>query len=89
MPRDLAGPDRVQPEIQRRHLSGYRCAIGNRQVEQRPRIREADRCITGDGQRVNFGANLIVWNRLFGSASEPNAYPIRYGTPNAPKPWRQ
>jgi hypothetical protein len=42
-----------------------------------------------DGQRVNFGANLILWDRLFGTAAEPNGYPTRYGTANAPGPWRQ
>jgi len=42
-----------------------------------------------DGQRVNFGANWIVWDRLFGTAQAPDGYPARYGTPDAPGPWRQ
>jgi sterol desaturase/sphingolipid hydroxylase (fatty acid hydroxylase superfamily) len=42
-----------------------------------------------DGQRVNFGANLMLWDRLFGTACEPHGYPTRYGTANAPRPWRQ
>jgi sterol desaturase/sphingolipid hydroxylase (fatty acid hydroxylase superfamily) len=42
-----------------------------------------------DGQRCNYGANLIVWDRLFGTAREPRGYPPRYGTPDAPGPWRQ
>ncbi len=42
-----------------------------------------------DGQRVNFGANLMLWDRLFGTAQEPQGYPARYGTPNPPGPWRQ
>jgi sterol desaturase/sphingolipid hydroxylase (fatty acid hydroxylase superfamily) len=42
-----------------------------------------------DGQRVNFGANLMLWDRLFGTAREPQGYPARYGSPGAPGPWRQ
>lgn len=42
-----------------------------------------------DGQRVNFGANLMLWDRLFGTDREPEGYPARYGTPKAPGPWRQ
>lgn len=42
-----------------------------------------------DGQRVNYGANLIWWDRLFGTARQPRGYPSAYGTPGAPAPWRQ
>jgi sterol desaturase/sphingolipid hydroxylase (fatty acid hydroxylase superfamily) len=42
-----------------------------------------------EGQRANFGANLMLWDRLFGTAREPLAYPARYGVPDAPGPWRQ
>jgi len=42
-----------------------------------------------EGQAVNFGANLILWDRLFGTAREPRGYPAVYGTPGAPGPWRQ
>ena len=42
-----------------------------------------------DGQGVNFGANLLLWDRCFGTAREPDGYPALYGTSNAPGPWRQ
>jgi sterol desaturase/sphingolipid hydroxylase (fatty acid hydroxylase superfamily) len=42
-----------------------------------------------DGQGANFGANLIWWDRLFGTAREPVGYPSTYGTPGAPGPWHQ
>lgn len=42
-----------------------------------------------EGQRTNFGANFILWDRLFGTYREPDNYPANYGTPNAPGPWRQ
>jgi sterol desaturase/sphingolipid hydroxylase (fatty acid hydroxylase superfamily) len=42
-----------------------------------------------DGQTVNFGANLILWDRLFGTARDSRTYPDTYGTPGAPGPWRQ
>jgi sterol desaturase/sphingolipid hydroxylase (fatty acid hydroxylase superfamily) len=42
-----------------------------------------------DGHDANFGANLMVWDRLFGTAREPRGYPARYGIPDAPGPWRQ
>lgn len=42
-----------------------------------------------DGQAVNFGANLIVWDRLFGTARDARNYPAAYGTEGAPGPWRQ
>lgn len=42
-----------------------------------------------DTPGVNFGANLMLWDRLFGTAREPQGYPDRYGTPDAPGPWRQ
>lgn len=42
-----------------------------------------------DGQGVNFGANLIVWDRWFGTERRVEAYPRRYGTEGAPGPWRQ
>jgi sterol desaturase/sphingolipid hydroxylase (fatty acid hydroxylase superfamily) len=39
---------------------------------------------------ANFGANLIVWDRLFGTAREERTYPDRYGLPDgAPTWWRQ
>ncbi len=31
----------------------------------------------------------MLWDRLFGTAREPRGYPRRYGTPDAPGPWRQ
>jgi sterol desaturase/sphingolipid hydroxylase (fatty acid hydroxylase superfamily) len=42
-----------------------------------------------DTPRVNFGANLIVWDRLFGTAYDPQGYPGAYGARGAPGPWRQ
>lgn len=42
-----------------------------------------------DGQGVNFGANLIWWDRMFGTAREARGYPRAYGTTAAPGPWRQ
>jgi sterol desaturase/sphingolipid hydroxylase (fatty acid hydroxylase superfamily) len=42
-----------------------------------------------EGRGVNFGANLMLWDRLFGTAREPRGYPARYGIPDAPGPWRQ
>ena len=44
---------------------------------------------SGDGERSNYGANLIWWDRLFGTAKEPRGYPSAYGTHGAPGPWRQ
>jgi len=42
-----------------------------------------------EGQAVNFGANLLLWDRLFGTVREPRRYPASYGSPGAPRPWRQ
>lgn len=42
-----------------------------------------------EGQGVNFGANLMIWDRLFGTDRQPNGYPARYGVTDAPGPWRQ
>ena len=42
-----------------------------------------------DGRDANFGANLMFWDRLFGTAREPRGYPAKYGIPDAPGPWRQ
>jgi sterol desaturase/sphingolipid hydroxylase (fatty acid hydroxylase superfamily) len=42
-----------------------------------------------DGQPLNFGANLIVWDRVFGTAGDARHYPSAYGTPGAPNAWRQ
>jgi sterol desaturase/sphingolipid hydroxylase (fatty acid hydroxylase superfamily) len=42
-----------------------------------------------DGHAVNFGANLIVWDRLFGTAHAASDFPSAYGTRGAPGPWRQ
>lgn len=41
------------------------------------------------GHCVNYGANFIVWDRIFGTAREPQGYPDRYGVSDAPSPWRQ
>ena len=41
------------------------------------------------GQQTNFGANLVWWDRLFGTARGARGYPAAYGTPMAPGPWRQ
>jgi len=42
-----------------------------------------------DGHAVNFGANLIVWDRLFGTAHSATDFPTAYGTREVPGPWRQ
>lgn len=42
-----------------------------------------------EGQRKNFGANLMLWDRMFGTAREPTGYPLRYGTPHTRSAWRQ
>lgn len=42
-----------------------------------------------DGEGANFGANLIVWDWLFGTARPAREFPARYGTRGAPGPWRQ
>jgi sterol desaturase/sphingolipid hydroxylase (fatty acid hydroxylase superfamily) len=42
-----------------------------------------------DGQAVNFGANLVFWDRLFGTARTARDLPSRYGVRNAPPAWRQ
>ena len=42
-----------------------------------------------DGEPRNFGANLIWWDRLFGTEHAPPGYPAAYGTARAPAPWRQ
>jgi sterol desaturase/sphingolipid hydroxylase (fatty acid hydroxylase superfamily) len=42
-----------------------------------------------EGHRVNYGANLIIWDRIFGTARDPREYPARYGVRDAPSPWRQ
>jgi sterol desaturase/sphingolipid hydroxylase (fatty acid hydroxylase superfamily) len=41
------------------------------------------------GMGVNYGANLIVWDRLFGTERKAEDYPARYGVSDAPGPWRQ
>jgi sterol desaturase/sphingolipid hydroxylase (fatty acid hydroxylase superfamily) len=41
------------------------------------------------GEAANFGANLIIWDRLFGTARPARGFPARYGTAGAPGPWRQ
>ena len=41
------------------------------------------------GHDANFGANLMLWDRLFGTAREPHGYPRQYGISDAPGPWRQ
>ena len=40
-----------------------------------------------DGQRTNYGANLMVWDRWFGTACEARGFPLRYGTTGAPSAW--
>jgi sterol desaturase/sphingolipid hydroxylase (fatty acid hydroxylase superfamily) len=42
-----------------------------------------------DGQAANFGANLILWDRLCGTARESHGYPAAYGTCGVPGSWRQ
>jgi sterol desaturase/sphingolipid hydroxylase (fatty acid hydroxylase superfamily) len=42
-----------------------------------------------DGATANYGANLILWDRLFGTLRETRSYPETYGTPGAPAAWRQ
>ena len=42
-----------------------------------------------DGEAVNFGANLILWDRLFGTAHRAQGFPAEYGTRAAPGAWRQ
>jgi sterol desaturase/sphingolipid hydroxylase (fatty acid hydroxylase superfamily) len=42
-----------------------------------------------DGQMANFGANLIVWDRLFGTARESRSYPAVYGIAGTHGSWRQ
>lgn len=41
------------------------------------------------GHRANYGANLMLWDRLFGTAREAHGYPARYGVDRAPAAWRQ
>jgi sterol desaturase/sphingolipid hydroxylase (fatty acid hydroxylase superfamily) len=41
------------------------------------------------GQASNFGANLVLWDQLFGTAREARDFPATYGTQGAPGPWRQ
>jgi sterol desaturase/sphingolipid hydroxylase (fatty acid hydroxylase superfamily) len=41
------------------------------------------------GQGANYGANLILWDRCFGTAREAAGYPQRYGSSGAPAAWRQ
>jgi len=43
----------------------------------------------GDRPDVNFGANLIIWDRLFGTFAEKSAYPRRYCIADPPAPERQ
>jgi len=41
------------------------------------------------GVSVNFGANLILWDRLFGTANVGGAYPSRYCVEGVPGPLQQ
>jgi len=41
------------------------------------------------GEGSNFGANLALWDRLFGTARPVRTFPSEYGTRDAPAPWRQ
>ena len=43
----------------------------------------------GDLPDVNFGANFIIWDRLFGTFAAESAYPRRYSVADAPAPERQ
>ncbi|TDR45022.1 sterol desaturase/sphingolipid hydroxylase (fatty acid hydroxylase superfamily) [Tahibacter aquaticus] len=42
-----------------------------------------------EGAGSNYGANLMLWDRCFGTAREASAYPRRYGLNAAPGAWRQ
>lgn len=42
-----------------------------------------------DAPRCNFGANLSLWDRLFGTYLEPPGYPVRYGVPTSQPAWLQ
>lgn len=42
-----------------------------------------------DGARFNFGANLMLWDRLFGTARDAASFPGRYGVDRAPGPLTQ
>ena len=42
-----------------------------------------------EGQHRNFGANLSLWDRLFGTYAPAQRYPAQYGTPSPPSAWRQ
>ncbi len=44
---------------------------------------------SSDGLSVNFGANLIVWDRLFGTVKRVRDYPATYGIPDPRPVWRQ
>jgi len=37
----------------------------------------------------NFGANLSIWDRWFGTLRSGNAYPAAYAVADAPDPWSQ
>ncbi len=37
----------------------------------------------------NYGANLVLWDRLFGTLLPENGYPPRYGLPQEPHPLEQ
>ena len=41
------------------------------------------------GEAINFGANLILWDKLFGTARIARGFPAQYGTREARGPWRQ
>jgi sterol desaturase/sphingolipid hydroxylase (fatty acid hydroxylase superfamily) len=41
------------------------------------------------GEATNFGANLILWDQLFGTARPARGFPAQYGTHEAQSPWRQ
>lgn len=42
-----------------------------------------------EGHSANYGANLMLWDRLFGTAWNARGYPVRYGTADTPNAWRQ
>ena len=38
---------------------------------------------------ANYGANFIIWDRMFGTADLSEQTPLAYAAPNAPSFWRQ
>jgi sterol desaturase/sphingolipid hydroxylase (fatty acid hydroxylase superfamily) len=42
-----------------------------------------------EGERLNFGANFMLWDRLFGTARDAERFPADYGVERAPAPFTQ